>query len=129
MAEKGLSGSMEAALAARNIIGPEAQAFMNTVMQMYENMKAGRGTMQFAPSSPAGEGLQVAGASQTEAPPGNKEGAGQRGGKEGAGIEAPRGGSRSHTSNREKSSSRSPRLVGAKSAGAATGKKDATEDL
>ena len=51
-AEKGLTGSMAAALAARNIGGANAEALIAEFLQMYQHAKAGGGRSLAAPSTP-----------------------------------------------------------------------------
>jgi hypothetical protein len=61
-AEKGLAAGMLAALASRNLTGPDAEAFLAEVMKFYNLVKSGAGTS-------AGQGHAAAGGLQTEAAP------------------------------------------------------------
>ena len=111
-AEKGLTGSMAAALAARNIGGADAEALIAEVLQMYQHAKIGCGRSTAAPSIPGGVGNQQAGASQAAAPPVRVEGKGRPVGLEFPELSRfPRGRSlpRVIPVPRENSASRSPR--------------------
>ncbi len=105
-AEMGLTGSMAAALAARNIVGPEAETLIAEVLQLYVLAKAGCGRSSAAPGTPVGAGNLPASAPQAAFLPLRTEGKGRP-----AGIGVSRGRSlpRDVPVPREDSSSRSPR--------------------
>ena len=58
VAEKGLAAGMLAALAARNIVGADAEALLADVLQFYFHAKTGRGGPAVHPGHPAGPGSQ-----------------------------------------------------------------------
>ena len=105
-AEKGLTGSMAAALAARNIVGADAEALIAEVLQMYQHAKTGCGRSTAASSNPVGVGNQQVGASQSAALPVRLEG-----NERPTGLGVPKGRSlpRDIPVPRESSASRSPR--------------------
>ena len=59
-AEKGLAAGMRAALAARNIVGADAEALLADVLQFYLHIKTGGGGAAMNPGQPAGAGSQPA---------------------------------------------------------------------
>ena len=114
--EKGLTGSMAAALAAKNIVGADAEALIAEVLPMYQHAKTGCGKPTVACSAPGvGVGSQQMGASQAShaaAPPVRVEGKGRPVGLEFPELyRFPRGRSlpRDVPVPRESSASRSPR--------------------
>ena len=58
VAEKGLAAGMLAALAARNIVGADAEALLADVLHFYYHAKTGRGGTAVHPGHPAGPGSQ-----------------------------------------------------------------------
>ena len=61
IAERSLTGSMAAALAARNIVGTDAEILIAEVLQMYQLVKAGSVMPAAAASSVGGAGTRASG--------------------------------------------------------------------
>jgi hypothetical protein len=109
VAEKGLTGSMAAALAARNIVGPDAEALIADVLQMYQLVKKGCGPPAAVVCGAGGEATQQAAAAAAAVPLLRWDGKGRQAGTQPLGGIRGRSLPRDTPMPREGSSSRSPR--------------------